>query len=303
MAQAKVRGVTATTVGSWNVNAPAPASNFLNKLEEGIKKVSIGSIRTDEPFISLLPIRDEVLSAITDNMRIKGFDQSQPLIIWKEQGVLVDGHTRLTAAKAAGINIVPVVHASFKSEDEAIGYMLQIQFSRRNIKDSELVVLAQKTLRSYDKSSNGSKADFLTSKFIGLSATKAKKIYYIVEHASTSDFTRLSDDDVTINRLFSELKVRETDEGIKTKRRDKKVHVDFLEEQATPSAASTTGADNPQSRGQNTNFSGEKLSYSYPYILIDGYKAIGFYDTEVAEALNGKIIGILEKYFKYRKSN
>jgi hypothetical protein len=217
----KLRGASAA-VTSWNVNAPAPASNFLSKLEEGIKKVSIESVKTAEPFISLLPIREEVLAAIIYNMRIRGYDQSQPLIIWKEQGVLVDGHTRLKAAKAIGFETVPVVYTSFKSESEAISYMLQIQLSRRNIRDWELVRLAAKILKGYNKASDGAKADYLTKHFIGISATKAKKIYFVAENASDDELTKLDDEKVTINKLFNQIK-KAGEQGVK------KVHVDFLE--------------------------------------------------------------------------
>jgi ParB family chromosome partitioning protein len=296
----KLRGMaTGSGVRDWNVNAPAPASKFLNRLEEGIKKVGIESVKTAEPFISLLPIRDEVLAAITDNMRIKGYDQSQPLIIWKERGVLVDGHTRLTAAKAVGIETVPVVNASFSGEGEAISYMLQIQFSRRNIKDGELVRLAKKMLRGYNKAADGSKADYLTNKFIGLSATKAKKIYFIAENAGDVELKELDEDNITINKLFNSIKdsskqesaaelkktnealtaVDEAPKKVKSEQEQevKKVHVDFL-----------------------------NLSYTYPYIYINkGGKEekllLGFYDTELADSLYKQFIGLLEKYLHKNK--
>jgi ParB family chromosome partitioning protein len=201
----KVRGLSAVPIAKMNVNAPT--ADFLAKLDEGIKKVSIESVKTAEPFASLLPIREEVLAAITENMRIRGYDMSQPLIIWKERGVLVDGHTRLTAAKAVGLPTVPVIYASFTDTDTVIGYMLQIQFSRRNIRDGELVALAKKTLDNYQKVyGEGGKAEFLVKKFIGLSYTKAKKVYYIVETATERDMEMLRNEEITINKLYDRLK-------------------------------------------------------------------------------------------------
>ncbi len=50
------------------------------------------------------------LQALAVNMRIDGFNPDEPLVLWgKNNPKLIDGRSRLTAAKLAGIDLVPVV--------------------------------------------------------------------------------------------------------------------------------------------------------------------------------------------------
>lgn len=69
--------------------------------------MKISLIKTRAPFNELFPINPEVLSAIKAHMETNGYDTSQPIVIWGRERVVVDGHTRLEAAKQAGIKEVP----------------------------------------------------------------------------------------------------------------------------------------------------------------------------------------------------
>jgi ParB family chromosome partitioning protein len=201
----KLRG-TAAAVASWNVNAPA--SNFLNKLEEGIKEVSIESIITSEPFISLFIIRDDVYSAVLHSIKEHGYDKAQPLIVWREKNILIDGHTRLKAAKEMGIKHISIIEKSFADEEAALDYVYKLQFARRNLKDGELMHLAKKTLERYKKSyGEGGKADYLSKRFVGLSVGKAKKLIAILDNASGEELDEILKENVTINFAYENLKM------------------------------------------------------------------------------------------------
>lgn len=84
-------------------------------------------------------------------MRKNGYDDAMPVIIWKEKDVLIDGHTRLRAAKAAGISSIPAVYASFENEESALDYMHRIQFNRRNITDADPIKLIINAIPQYEK--------------------------------------------------------------------------------------------------------------------------------------------------------
>lgn len=107
-------------------------------------RVAIADIQRGEPFASLFAIKPEVLHALTEDMKLHGFDQSKPVNVWKKPDgnrVLVDGYTRLLAAEAAGLLEIVAFDSSFKDEEEALAYAIHTQRDRRNLSDAELLRL------------------------------------------------------------------------------------------------------------------------------------------------------------------
>jgi len=103
-------------------------------------EVNTADLRTEDLFSSLLEIRPENLHAITESMKATGFDQGEPIAVW--HGVVIDGHTRLKAAKAAKIRTVPCIYHDFKDEDEALEYAVHRQRDRRNWTDADMMRVA-----------------------------------------------------------------------------------------------------------------------------------------------------------------
>jgi len=95
-------------------------------------------IKTGEPFESLFPVDAHTLDAIAKDMELHGYDDAHPIVLWDEKGVVVDGHTRLQAAIAAGIDDVPVVLRAFWDEDTAVEYAIHCQRDRRNLSDADM---------------------------------------------------------------------------------------------------------------------------------------------------------------------
>lgn len=99
-------------------------------------KMKPSDIKVDPEFAKLLPppTADE-LKRLRESVRANGFED--PLTVWKEEGVLVDGHNRLelwrTDAELDGAE--PLVRLkSFEDRDAAKRWMLDLQLSRRNLK-------------------------------------------------------------------------------------------------------------------------------------------------------------------------
>ena len=82
------------------------SSKFYN-IEFPLVQVPVWSLKMEEPFRNLFPIRQTVLAEIIDDMNVNGFDFGHPIVVWKM--IVVDGHTRLKAAIAAGLETVPVI--------------------------------------------------------------------------------------------------------------------------------------------------------------------------------------------------
>jgi ParB family chromosome partitioning protein len=185
-----------------------PVLTIIGREDEQVRELPVDEIKTGEPFVSLLPIRDEIYQAILSSIKEHGYDKAQPLILWKERDILIDGHTRLKAAKEAGIEYIPVIDKPCKDEEAALDYVYKLQFARRNIRDGELVILAQKALEKYEKRyGEGGKADYLSKKFVGLSVGKAKKLIAVLDNASEVQMAEISEDNVTITAVYKNLKM------------------------------------------------------------------------------------------------
>lgn len=93
----------------------------------------VDSLIVRPPFSDLFPIDSGVLDRITQSMREEGFHESKPIEVWGPEGVVVDGHTRLRAAKAAGLHRVPIAYLSFDGEAKALEWAMANQRDRRNL--------------------------------------------------------------------------------------------------------------------------------------------------------------------------
>ena len=99
------------------------------------------------PFSTLFPVRQDVLRALVENMKTKGYDMAQPVVIWAKPGSkprVVDGRTRVLAATEAGIEVAVYV-AEFgdpgdeEAVDRALEYAISRQRDRRNLTDAEVI--------------------------------------------------------------------------------------------------------------------------------------------------------------------
>lgn len=151
-------------------------------------------IKTADPFKSLFPINSQVLDRVQEDMQKHGYDTSQPLIIWAAQGVVVDGHTRLEAAKNIGLEEVPVHEKNFADADEALAYAIHNQSNRRNLTDNEILQCIEAldrfkarggghksdAFKEKSKASNGAidpkeKSAQKTAKLVGVSRAKVER--------------------------------------------------------------------------------------------------------------------------------
>ena len=94
-------------------------------------------LKTREPFEGLFPIDPAMLATITASMKADGFDEAQPIVVW--QGTVIDGHTRLAAAIAAGIVDVPIARKRLVDEDKALAYAIHNQRDRRNMTSADML--------------------------------------------------------------------------------------------------------------------------------------------------------------------
>src|SRR5262245_61502578 len=104
-------------------------------------KLEIAKLTIREPFKSLFPVEPEVVKALTSDMRANGFDGAQAIFVWKTPSgelVLVDGHMRVLAAKAARLKDVDATVRRFVDEDDAFAFAVKTQRDRRNLTKTQI---------------------------------------------------------------------------------------------------------------------------------------------------------------------
>jgi hypothetical protein len=149
----------------------------------------ISEIRVEDPFKDLLPIDQQILKSIEEDMVKHGFDEAHPIVIWTERGILLDGHTRIEAAKRlfGDDYAIPIIEKSFASEEDALAYVFH-QKDRRNWSDPIILRAVEKVDQRFvvqrnengkftaagDQATGGRSAQ-RTAKIIGISRDKVEK--------------------------------------------------------------------------------------------------------------------------------
>ncbi|MDD9301268.1 MAG: ParB N-terminal domain-containing protein [Desulfobacter sp.] len=185
------------------------------------KIVETGSLNTREPFDSLFPIGQETLTAIRQDMEANGFDPVFPLVVWEEKSIVVDGHTRFTAARDLDLEKVPVVLKSFENEDDALLYSFHIQRNRRNISDENILkCLAlldsihgsgedkQEAPQKTQKALNQDRA-----KELGISPAKVNKARKVMEHGDEQIQDQVKTGKKSINQAFNDIQELRRESG------------------------------------------------------------------------------------------
>lgn len=122
-------------------------------------------LTTRSPFKDLFPIDKDVLTAITESVTDR-FDSERPIIAWKKNDrelIVVDGHTRLEAARKARLKQVPVVLRKFPDERTALEYAIAEQRNRRNMSPEEQARYVLRVVEALDEKVQGARTDLATS--------------------------------------------------------------------------------------------------------------------------------------------
>jgi hypothetical protein len=151
-----------------------------------ISIMKISELIIEEPFKSLFPIHESTLEHIEKNLEEHGYDNSQPICIWKGKNIVVDGHTRLQATQNLGYDEIPIFEHDFKDEKEAFTYALHNQRDRRNISDGDILHLVDKLDKRYPRGGNR-RSKFPTQNF---EKQKPELMEEAIEQVESLDITQ-----------------------------------------------------------------------------------------------------------------
>ena len=179
---------------------------FIKNKPKGVYFVRVVDVKLHSNFQSLFPINKKVRDSIAESIRKDGFNKDYPLVIWKEKGYLIDGHTRLAASKVIGIKKLPVIYKSFDSTKDATDFALSLQFNRRNLKDADLFSFVL-TMDIEHLPGPGRKQERL-AKVCNISVTKAMRLLKVKNESSDLQKKQILDANLSINSVYNKLNKR-----------------------------------------------------------------------------------------------
>ena len=71
-----------------------------------------------------------------------------PVVVWRERNVVVDGHRRVKACRELGI-MVPVRYVEFSSIEDALQFARELQASRRNLQEAGYLAVVEEWKKLY----------------------------------------------------------------------------------------------------------------------------------------------------------
>ena len=201
---AKLSALTKNTVG---LNSGA---------EVMAQRISLDKITVHPTFQTLLPINEKELSNIVKDMEENGFDKSKPVCIWREENVLIDGYTRFTAAKEAGLSEIYKYEMSFGTEQEALEYAMKQQLNRRNLNDAGKLMLIEKldNLRNPGRKSSDSEAEAeprgksaqALAESLGIGTRTVERGRYVLANADEETLEEVKSGKKSINQAAKKIK-------------------------------------------------------------------------------------------------
>ena len=207
---AKLSALTKNTVG---LNSGA---------EVMAQKISLDKIVTHPTFQTLLPINEKELANIVKDMEENGFDKSKPICIWREENVLIDGYTRFTAAKEAGLSEIYKYEMSFDTEQEALEYAMKQQLNRRNLNDAGKLLLIEKldNLRNPGRKSADSddedeprgKSAQALAESLGIGTRTVERARHVLANADEETLEEVKSGKTSINQAAKKIKQQKDEE-------------------------------------------------------------------------------------------
>lgn len=113
-----------------------------------LRYMPIDSLMEDSELADLFERSQGLIENIAHDMRQHGFQENKPVIITMtdEGPVVIDGYTRLCAARLAGLKEVPIYEKAYSDFNAMKENAMQEQLERRNLSKYDLLLVVQRMI-------------------------------------------------------------------------------------------------------------------------------------------------------------
>ena len=184
---------------------------------ESVSMIDPDTVNTASPFKDLFQVRPTDLANVEADMKANGYDSAHPVIIWAGHNMtVIDGHTRLAAAKKLMFPQIPAIIKNFKDEAEALEYAIKTQRNRRNLTDAELL----NCLTELDKRKKKGPAKSIASRdaipgksaeqtatLLGVSQAKIERLRAVNDHATDEVKEAVKSGKMSVNKAYNKTMV------------------------------------------------------------------------------------------------
>jgi len=172
-----------------------------------VKFIKIDDIVIDPEIAGLFTVSEKNKNEIVESIKLSGFYKEEPVTLWGK--ILVDGRTRYTAAKEAGLKEIPAVERDFATRDDAILYTYDRQVLRRNLTPGEMLQAA-KTLLNKGKAANGEgRLAEPIAKRLGVHVTTLYKAEAVVREGSEEIIESVKNGKMSLKTAYHKVKQHE----------------------------------------------------------------------------------------------
>jgi ParB family chromosome partitioning protein len=175
--------------------------------------IPVEDIRTDPELAGIFKINEEILAEVTASIKENGFDKAEPLVLWKGKNIVVDGHTRLAAARAADVFDVPCEEKDFIDVNEAVLYAVHRQTDRRNLTDAEIFAMAGELQPKLSRDGTGRAREKL-AKLLNVSAAKIGQARVIANRADEATQSAVKAGEMSIRQAYEEIRQPKKEEAV-----------------------------------------------------------------------------------------
>jgi ParB-like chromosome segregation protein Spo0J len=168
------------------------------------RKIRLDEIVIDPEISKIFDIQIKTKDAVLNSIQKRGYDPEQPVVIWAGSKILIDGHTRYAAAKAAGLEEIFAYERDFPSREDAILYAFGRQAIRRNLTSKDLVKAAQMIPDVRREKGQGRIAEEI-AEMLGVSPSTVYQVRKIVKDGSPEDIEAVESGKASINSVYDKV--------------------------------------------------------------------------------------------------
>jgi len=192
------------------LQTPATAGYNAGKKND-VKLFPVKDIKIDPEIAGIFKISDKVLKQIQEQIEKFGYNEEEPVVLWKGTNILVDGRTRFTASKNAKLEKIPVFEKEFENREAAILYTFERQVMRRNLTGAEILTAAQMIKGRKENDGTGRAAEIMAEK-LGVSPATMYQARAILKDASQEELKAVKKGEKSIKKAYNEIKDRQRPE-------------------------------------------------------------------------------------------